>query len=57
MILKFVDEIIDQVDLIQSYLKKNFIKEEKIVYRWEKFIEKYEDGLIYEIYIFKFIII
>lgn len=38
-------------------MKKNFIKEEKIVYRWEKFIEKYEDGLIYEIYIFKFIII
>lgn len=53
MILKSVDETIDQADLIQSYLKKNPIKEEKTVYRWEKPIEKYEDGSIYETYTFK----
>ena len=52
-LLKSVDETIDQADLIQSYLKKNPIKEEKKVYRWEKPIEKYEDGSIYETYTFK----
>ena len=50
---KLVNEDVEQAYLIQSYLKKNPIKEEKIVYRWEKPIEKYEHGSIYETYTFK----
>ena len=48
-----VEEVFDQADLIQSYLKKNPIKKEKKVYRWEKAIEEYKDGSIYETYTFK----
>ena len=48
-----VDEVLDQADLIQSYLKKNPIKKEIKVYRWEEAIEKYKDGSIYETYTFK----
>ena len=48
-----VDEVLDQADLIQSYLKKNPIKEEIKAYRWEQAIEKYRDGSVYETYTFK----
>ena len=52
-ILDSVDEVLDQADLIQSYLKKNPIKKEIKVYRWEQAIEKYKDGSIYKTYTFK----
>ena len=48
-----VDEVLDQADLIQSYLKKNPVKEEIKAYRWEQAIEKYRDGSVYETYTFK----
>ena len=52
-LLDSVDEALDQADLIQSYLKKNPIKKEIKVYRWEQAIEEYKDGSIYETYTFK----
>ena len=52
-LLDSVDEALDQADLIQSYLKKNPIKKEIKVYRWEKDIEEYRDGSVYETYTFK----
>ena len=52
-LLDSVDEALDQADLIQSYLKKNPIKKETKVYRWERDIDKYKDGSIYETYTFK----
>ena len=52
-LLDSVNEAFDQADLIQSYVKKNPIKKEIKVYRWEQAIEEYKDGSIYETYTFK----
>ena len=52
-VLDKVDDVIDQADLIQNYLKKNPIESEMTVYRTENALEDYTDGSIYETYTFK----